>query len=716
MIAALFLALQSPAATTSAPNAAGATATSPAPASPVTANPVPSADGAVAAPASPSGISEASRVQPLVISFVGGNVSLDLAAVLDRLSRSPGLLPTQAVTLAKGQGPCLALRQQGVPVACIKLIPLLSRLNPTLNVKGALPIGARVNLPKVHVEVRRLARSYDPTDPKQLQGARQITQGWTTKNLAPTQIGGLTRIEFDTYDLSIDYPDTKTAQKAAETIADLGSRNVIVPTNLDAAMKVAPFSNFPDHYQNDCQPGRHDLPVHDYMELLESDPGLTALLSHAPPPAIKPTVYIIDTSVIANPALAGAIAGIAPPAAPAPTWICQWSGFNPTEHATHMAGIVAARNGQGFKGLAPNSQITSIVWLRPDAPGSETLIRNMTVHDLGLRISEIDGSDAAPYSVFLLASELDPYPKSDQDGDGELASPENRTHYSPNLTIHDERPLFIVSAGQGADAHAAVRLSEVSLHSPQNFGSWENVVVVTACSVCTHDGWGLLPGAYYGSGQYPVVHLAAPGGTPIPGWIDTDRVGEASGTSQAAAFVAGVAANMIAHYPNQYNTAVAVKMRLQVTAWPMVGTDASGQAVNQKLAAGIVDAQRAQLDPTQDWVSSIGGWVHGHIKGWSSKTLTVTTPDGASTDVSTARLLRLVRLHPGTDDPSVAIYTDNPPSLAAPYRGVVNKLGPVTLADQAITIQFCDRGPVQLGDTYDVIARTVGRSTDGTCN
>ena len=75
--------------------------------------------------------------------------------------------------------------------------------------------------------------------------------------------------------------------------------------------------------------------------------------------------------------------------------------------------------------------------------------------------------------------------------------------------------------------------------------------------------------AYYSDPLVRFVHVAAPGVDPIAGWITDDAIGQASGTSQAAAYVAGIVASMIGYFPNSYTSPDVVKIKLQATSRPL---------------------------------------------------------------------------------------------------------------------------------------------------
>src|SRR6185295_15563589 len=92
------------------------------------------------------------------------------------------------------------------------------------------------------------------------------------------------------------------------------------------------------------------------------------------------------------------------------------------------------------------------------------------------------------------------------------------------------------------------------------------------------------------------VHLAAPA-EPIVSTANATSFTWAHGTSQAAAFVAGVASALVSAWPDHYKTAESVKERLQYTATPFPRLDDG-----KRIAAGVVNPKIAMLDPDKDYL------------------------------------------------------------------------------------------------------------------
>jgi len=653
------------------------------------------------------------------VSFVGGTVAKNLAAVLNRLATRPALLPTERVALAAGDNPSKLLKARGIPVPGREFDQLLDLLNGANFSSRTLKVGETIMLPKITVTMRRTVRTFTPEDPTEQRQKQDLLRGWQTKDVLERTVNGLSRVEFDAYDLVIGYQTDKDVMAAIDRLTlmsgqSLRSRNVVIDAELSEARPAKAYS-FPANYESICRgpPGAMPPPVHNYDELLDNDAELSALIDMMGTPPGKPTVYVIDTKIALNPALLGADIDI-PQGGPvvAPEWRCNWMGFvEALHHGTHMAGIIASRNGQGFAGLAPTSQISSFEWYRANGDTPPKLVEVSRREDnFAAKVDLVTGMPGL--SVFLIASEFKPYPSTLLNPDRQLPSIEIRRDFSlAHKAVFAGRPLLIAAAGQSENGEAPVGLTTKSPHAPQGFGDLENVVVVTACVICRHDKVTLLPSAYYGISPDPIVHLAAPGGEPIPGWISSEGVGAAPGTSPAAAYVTGVAAEMIARYPNAYVQAEQVKRRLQQTAWPALpAADPTADAWT-KIAAGVVDYQRAQLDPTKSWAHDANGWHAIRIRRWSGP-LKVNDPNRGEVSFLPSRVLRLLRLSDAGDDSTYALYADTPTPRV---RGLVQRWGPVSLADTSTMIDICGGSSIKLSEISELIVTTFPSQSDNSC-
>ena len=114
-------------------------------------------------------------------------------------------------------------------------------------------------------------------------------------------------------------------------------------------------------------------------------------------------------------------------------------------------------------------------------------------------------------------------------------------------------------------------------------GNVENVIVVTAYEDSSTPFPHLRRDSNYSLDG--LVHIAGPGGE-IPSTISNGKYVATGGTSEAAAFVAGVASAMVSLYPTYYPTAEKVKFRLQITASQEV-KEKHGEI--KRLGPGIID-------------------------------------------------------------------------------------------------------------------------------
>lgn len=693
-----------------------------APAAGLVTSPVPAP---IPAPAPPLDATPVTQPQ-LRMSFIGGTVMKDLADLLGHLADKPSLLPTVTVTVAPGDTPASLLKGLGIPATDAGLDRLIARINGPVFDARKLTVGNTLVLPDMHVTTRKTLRTFTPGDVAQ-QGQKQaILKRWASKNAHPKDFDDrLDRVEFDAYDATIPYPTDEQASSALERLLAVtgGVGNVVIEADLAVPREVKAYT-VPSDYEAVCRgPGLPSgglpppPPTVGYDELLDTDPDLAAKVGRLPVDAAKPVVYVVDTMVALNPGLVGADLddGAAPaPAAPPATsvaWRCNWTNFvEALHHGTHMAGIIAARNGQGFIGLAPSSRVSSLLWMNPSndnppkllpAPGREQ------------NFADKANAPGSLLSVFLIASEFKPFSGALLDGERQLRNVDARPNGSlAHKAVFQARPLLIAAAGQDESGAAnPVRITTASSHAPQDMGDLENVVVVTACEVCRHDKVVLQASAYYGVQPDPIVHLAAPGGLPIPGWVSSDGVSAAAGTSPAAAFVSGVVAAMIARYPRAYLNAEDVKRRLQMTAWPILPGANPSEDAWSKVATGVVDYQRAQLDPARSWLKDDSGWHAVGIKRWTGD-VRFTDSDGNDQSFVTSRVLRILAVP--TDDGSVnyALYSDS--QTRTRRRGYVKRWGPLTLGNDA-TLELCDGTSVKVSGIQDLIVATLP-SPDRTCS
>lgn len=267
--------------------------------------------------------------------------------------------------------------------------------------------------------------------------------------------------------------------------------------------------------------------------------------------------------------------------------------FNIKEHhSTHMAGIIASQqNGRGFIGLSPTSKIESYSKLAYEMVNLNPLFSQLR-------------QDAEFRHIILMASKLT-YDKSVLEGrylkiqDNRDLEPEDI--HPVTKSIKDSKLLFVTPVGEGQNGKPEFIARNVAL-APMNMGLLDNVIVVTACEDCNSNTAQIMSTMNVPSNKDRfLIHLAAPG-KDIPGLTLGSGYFSASGSSQSAAYVAGVAAHMYETYPDFYDSAAKVKKRLIVSASPHLNPAAA-----IIVSGGVVDPSTAFLDPTKTWIRYTSG-------------------------------------------------------------------------------------------------------------
>ena len=261
--------------------------------------------------------------------------------------------------------------------------------------------------------------------------------------------------------------------------------------------------------------------------------------------------------------------------------------------------------------------------------------------------------------------------------------------------FNDEKALVIAAAGE-ADPNQSERPQLIELKTtkaPMNQGNQEHVLVVTGCQPCVSPGAQLIGATNYSP---TFVHVAAPAGNVISTAWGT-KYAPGDGTSQATAFVAGLASAMVARYPLTYKLAWQVKARLQVTSTPfeLVGINPGDAA---KLAAGIIDPKMATWDPRKHWLKATGADPQGFDRAtWNVDTLAMTRTGGVRKLIPTDEIWRIV-----TRNGKTMVYTVGDQNWA------IQKIGPGVLStsDPSRPVVTLDATPVRLGALEDLLLKS----------
>lgn len=658
----------------------------------------------------PHAVSAETDAPQLLVTFDGGALGTDMAAFINRLSDLPDLLKVRTVALGPGDNPCVLFTKQGFPPdACTHLSGTFRRLNPSFPDDRALPVGASVRLPDVVIDRRIVSRTFDHEVADDRVSLKDLLRGWRSQVVRTIEKGGLRRVQYYAYDMRVSINDRAQLQRASDLVEPLRSRNVLIsPAGSRGERSSAPFSADPAKYQSTCKPDTPAPSVFDYADLVEAEPDLLATIKTMPPPSAHPDVWVVDTPVAGLPSLAGAIASAT--ALPTERWQCRWGAFKlGLHHGNHLAGIIAGRKGRGFAGLAGSAMIQQLPWMDPDPVDPEKVVpRKNRDLDLSALVSSVENNSVPGVrSIFLIATDFQT-PYGAKASGGRLSDASIRSEYTPSAAIIRERPLVVVAAGQVPSGTLPNHIDILSTMAPQNLGDQEGVIVVTACERCGHNGTVLMDGVNVSGSSPSLIHLAAPGGAALPGWLDANTIGEARGTSQAAAFVAGVLGDMLSRYPQVFARASTAKTRIQATAWPLVEGVGHQLSAPGNVAVGVVDPWRAALDPTRDWVRIAGEWRAVRAKGWSSRSIAFVDRLGNDVLVQTDRILRIVRTSPPGEPASFAVLTAGPPGGMAGAPGEVQRLGPVRIPEGPDALETCG-DPIALSDMEELIRSTVRR-------
>lgn len=368
-------------------------------------------------------------------------------------------------------------------------------------------------------------------------------------------------------------------------------------------------------------------------------------------------VVILDEPIARNPEIDGVVGATGVVPGPKEPFCVEPHLMKVSDyHSTHMAGIIAAKaNGKAFIGLHPGGKVEQ-GWPDEASISNEVNSRNTT-------------HDALQVYLFARSWKLaPPWAKGDH-----LVRATHRTENLVARRIHSlQENLWVVAAGQPDSEGLSVptRIDDQLNLAPMNSGDQPNVLVVGGCTDCGSGAPRFWSESHF---SRTFVHVAAPADL----IVSTATGGSytwAQGTSQAAAFVAGVASMLVSEWPNSYKYASRIKERLQYTATPFPDRDD-----REKLAAGVINAGLALKDPQKNYIDTNDpgkGLEEFAVDGWCAGSLTVLTPSGnlvQDAHIPTKRIHRVVQMGTGQER-QWAILSQNP--WDDPVPGVVLQIGP----------------------------------------
>jgi hypothetical protein len=639
----------------------------------------------------------------LVVSFQGGLAGRNFFDVLDAISKSGAEIPKEPVTIQANDSVCRLLVRRGYPPDCLALARFVDTLNPETKLMGrSLQIGETLQLPQLQVSSYQAVNNYARSIPRQAEFAKKLTKAYKEHDAKLVENADSVSVEYKAYELYVPVKSDQDATDLADRLYALGLDNVFIDPLTKDAPPAALNSYTADEARDLCDSNDIGSRVYNYAELVDTDADVAEIVRHGlPAEPRKVSVTLIDTKLTPSPNLWPAFGDAAPPPQP---WRCKWRKFVIGEHhATHLAGIIASsQKAFGFAGVAPNVKLNSFVWVTPDQAGD---LQRFSA-DRAPRLARVIGGRKYdfPLPVYLAATNFDALVQGGPEVRLSKDKEALRTKGVLLGTIATNKPLLIVAAGHQSDSTMeGIELEPRSNASPQNLGDYQNVVVVTACRDCDRGEERLMRSANQSrKGEY-MVHVAAPGGASVPGWITDHEIGASGGTSQASAFVAGVAASMIGAFPEAYATPVAVKTRLQATSRPLSLKDGGKNPDAEKLTTGVVDPVLALLDPRRNWIKDSQGWREARIKSWPGEGLAFLGENGSrEPSLNDRQLLRVVRT-PNSDPATWTIYADRFEMGRSSEGGSVERYDLATLQAGALTL--CDGSTVDFREIDDLILK-----------
>lgn len=578
----------------------------------------------------------------LLMRFEGGDVAQNMFEALSSLAVQ-GHLVTTTRTVQEADNPCSLIHTSlSLPskIRCVEkpLTTLWRALNPDIGT-GPLQIGQQVIVPTgIRLSTYEFAKTFDKTSASDQKRERELSVHWSVWLKNTTSQATLNKSIVEGYAMQVPIKVARRAPLAMAGLEALRSENFYVDATDWAKPGSASQHSGSNGYNIQCKSSQGP-PQANYAELIYGQKPPSCAIAKCQGNCPDVQVMMIDTPVAAHPRLARALgmqdSGSEPRS-------CNTVDWQSSYHGTHMAGIVAASTGgkTGMVGLSPLSR------LRPFNRAEANVDDQIATHVSNWTTS---GADYSGFKIFLFASDY--VTEGAIRGSQYSVDTQRFVRSRASKLIRDASDLLLVTAaGQGdqslSDDDASQHIYPTSKTYLMNLGDLANVLVVTACTGCSGKEPRLMRRANVGvsvEGRSPLVHLAAPGGEPIPGLANQNAadITYASGTSQAAAFVAGTAAAVAKCYPNRFATPAQVKRRLLVTSRPVLAAEDQ-----RKVATGIVDYDLALRDPGADWLMGMNPTERQNVKaaGWCAKEVEMKMLD---TDevvrIPTARIRRLFK-------------------------------------------------------------------------
>lgn len=633
----------------------------------------------------------------LVVSFEGGNVVDNAAAVLDILY-SQKTLPVARHVVSAGETIDVIYRTElGLPAFSLRMAKLASLLNGRDLSRAYLKPGERIVHPAVHFVEDTYGVRGDPSTLKKIEEASKKNSSWVqqTQKAPSEDVDKSTRVELRRFELRVPMTNDDALRSARKQINGLDSRNIVVAVDRPSPSKSQQyfsveqppqrFYSTPDQFEANIA----SMKLGEQAVVLSLlGPKEFATAASCAPLVNCPDVVLVDSRLSVHPDLKDALAGDDLDRAAEDQsmvsngqQVVQIVPWQADFHATHLAGLIAARdNDFGLVGINPGVRIAG--WKAEVAKDQPSEFAKL----VSRRQANANSRGALQIYVFATRWPVEVFPDPEQRITDDIRS----------LRLVREGALVVAAAGQAEPGKQPERLDERFRFAPMNLGDQENVLIVTACGPCSAGVAKLLPEANYSA---DFVHVAAPG-VNVLSTVPGARYSHGTGTSQATAIAAGLASAMVARYRDQLHEAYQVKTRIVVTSMPfeLLGVDLKP---GTKLAGGVIDPLVATLDPASDWLKEpngdwqkVTGTEHAEAFKWAETSLKVDLASGPKT-IQLEDVWRL--MHRGD---RWMIYTGS-------RRGPVQKVGPVTFsaAEQAKVLFRVNGKAMKLANIEDLLLR-----------
>ncbi len=229
-------------------------------------------------------------------------------------------------------------------------------------------------------------------------------------------------------------------------------------------------------------------------------------------------------------------------------------------HGTHIAGIIGAEggNGIGISGVAPKVSLMSLKYYDPKAPGKNNLVN--TIRALKYAVDQKDENGKPLVSIINYS------------GGGVEQSPIEK-----DLVRQARAEGILVVAAAGNEQSN----SDVHGYYPADY-DFDNIISVTAID----QNQNVLPSSNYGT---TTVDIAAPGNN-ILSTLPGGGYGYMTGTSQATAFVTGLAVLLKAHFKDHAPDKI-IRQILSTGNWDdrLIGKTKTTKILNTARALQMLD-------------------------------------------------------------------------------------------------------------------------------